>query len=502
LATDLKHPFKLPWKRESKKKRRRIGIKWNLFLSFLAFSGVLLVLLWMFQTVFLDSFYRSIKTSSIQHSAQTIANNIDHTELDTLVSRIAQENDINIRIISEDLTEIASAEVAPSSIINMMPINELWQYYAKAAAANGSIFEHFDLKAFKDDRYDDKHFTGQVPAKDKGMLDTIIFARTVTLTDGTRAVILLNTTLTPITATVDTLRIQLLYITGILVVLSLLLALLMSRRVARPIIQINDTSKRMAKGDYGAHFTASGYKEIAELADTLNHTVLELGRVENLRRELIANISHDLRTPLTMISGYAEVMRDLPGENSPENVQVIIDESRRLTSLVNDILDLSKLQSGTQVLNLETYNLTDSIRSILQRYTKLTEQEGLKLVLEADQPAIVRADHVRVGQVLYNLINNAINYTGDDKLVRVRQTISGQTVRIEIIDSGEGIAPDQLAHIWDRYYKVDKVHKRAAIGNGLGLSIVKGILDLHKSRYGVESTVGQGSTFWFELPLA
>lgn len=482
--------------------RHHLGIKWNLFISFLAFSIVLLILLWLFQTVFLDSFYQAIKSRSIVHTADTLATNIDHEELSTLVSRIAQDDDICIRIIDADGQEMASADIGQACIIHRMPTSELWRYHTLAASNGGSYLEHFDRNAFKNDRYDDQHFTGTVPSKDPGMLDTIIYARTVKLADDTQAVILLNTILTPVTSTVETLRVQLVYMTGILVFLSLVLALVMSRRVARPIIQINDTSKKMAKGDYGVTFRASGYKEIAELAETLNHTVQELGRVEGLRRELLANISHDLRTPLTMISGYAEVMRDLPGENSPENVQVIIDESRRLTNLVNDLLDMSKIQAGTQAMRFETYDLAESVQTILQRYTKLTEQEGLDLAFTSDGAALVQADEARIEQVLYNLINNAINYTGDNRKVRVCLTQRDGRVLVEIIDWGDGIAPDQLPHIWDRYYKVDKVHKRAVIGNGLGLSIVKSILDAHHAAYGVNSTVGKGSTFWFSLPLA
>ena len=302
--------------------------------------------------------------------------------------------------------------------------------------------------------------------------------------------------------TVATLRVQLIYVSLILIILSLALALLLSRRIARPIININERSKEMAKGDYNVHFTASDYREVSELADTLNHTASELSRVETLRRELIANISHDLRTPLTMIRGYAEVMRDLPGENSPENVQVIIDESNRLASLVNHILDLSKLQSGTQQLSLTEYDLTESVRGIVDRVDKMTEADGYHITFTADHPARVYADAARIEQVIYNLLTNAVHYTGADHQVIVSQTIANGQVRITVQDSGEGISPELLPHIWDRYYKGDKVHRRTVMGTGLGLSIVKNILELHKARYGVDSVQGQGSNFWFELPVA
>lgn len=202
-----------------------------------------------------------------------------------------------------------------------------------------------------------------------------------------------------------------------------------------------------------------------------------------------------------MITGYGEVMRDLPGENTPENVQIIIDEAKRLTTLVNDILDISQLQSGTRKINVETFNITESIRGILERYNKLIEQEGYRIYFKSDKDIWVNADPIKISQVIYNLINNAITYTGSDKTVAIIQSSTPKGVKIEISDTGEGISEEMLPLIWDRYYKVDKAHKRAAIGTGLGLSIVKTILDMHGAKYGVESTLGKGSTFWFELTI-
>lgn len=153
------------------------------------------------------------------------------------------------------------------------------------------------------------------------------------------------------------------------------------------------------------------------------------------------------------------------------------------------------------VKNAEVYNLTQSIQSVFERYNKLKEQDGYTIEFEFDREAQVEADEYKIFQVIYNLINNAINYTGKNKTVWVRQKVIGEKVRIEVTDSGEGIAPEALPYVWERYYKVDKTHKRAVMGTGLGLSIVKNILELHNADYGVESEVGQGSTFWFELEI-
>lgn len=508
----MKHKSPADTGRQRPSRRRPIGIKWTLFLSFLVFSGIMLMLLWMFQVVFMDSFYRAIKTNTIKSTAETITRNVNHAELDTLLDKIANDRDINILIIRSDGEIVGSAQALSGSMIHHLPLSMLMKYFDQAEENGGAYLEKFNWDTFDTiasvndtDKavvpYDDNNFDGPVPRKNDGTQDAMIFARTVKLEDGFEAVILLNAMLTPVTATVDTLRVQLVFITAILVILSLGLALLQSRRISGPIIRINRKAHELAQGNYAVKFDPSGYREIAELAETLNHAAHELNQVEALRRELIANISHDLRTPLTMISGYAEVMRDLPGENTPENIDVILEEARHLTTLVNDLLDLSKLQAGVQTMDLQVFNLTAAIDQILHRYNKLTGQEGCTIHFEADRQIWVEADKTSLGQVIYNLVNNAIHYTGSDRTVLVRQVVHDNLVRIEVKDSGEGIPADQLPYIWERYYKVDKVHKRASVGNGLGLSIVKGVLTRHKAGFGVESTLGHGSLFWFELPI-
>lgn len=317
--------------------------------------------------------------------------------------------------------------------------------------------------------------------------------------NGEECMILVDSRLTPVDATVNTLRFELIVISVVLLLLALGLAYLISRAVSKPIISINESAKQLAKGNYDAVFNYGGYREINELSDTLNYTSKELAKTEQYQQELIANVSHDLRTPLTMITAYSEVMRDLPGENTPENVQVIIEEAKRLTNLVNDMLDISKLQKGKLEKEAKIYNLTESINRIMERYGKLKTQDGYDIRFEYDTDVFVEADEFKIYQVLYNLINNAINYTGEDKKVTVKQIIKENIVRIEITDTGDGIPKDELSNVWQRYYKASSSHKRAVKGTGLGLSIVRKILKLHEAEFGVESEEGKGSIFWFEL---
>jgi signal transduction histidine kinase len=314
-------------------------------------------------------------------------------------------------------------------------------------------------------------------------------------------VILLDAELTPMSATIQTLQTQFLWIAGVLLVGIFILAFVLSNVISSPIVRMNESAQRLAQGEYDVRFRGDGYREARQLAATLSYASQELSKVDRLQKELIANISHDLRTQLTMITGYSEVMRDIPGENTPENVQVIIDEATHLSALVNDLLDLSRIQSGVRQMEPESFDLTEMVRQTLLRYDKLTHHEGYVILFDASESVSVHADRGMILQVLYNLINNAVNYCGEDKTVCVKQLRLQDKVRICVIDHGEGIPPDRIEQIWDRYYKIDRVHRRAMVGTGLGLSIVKGILEQHGSEYGVESKPGEGSTFWFDLPV-
>ena len=233
----------------------------------------------------------------------------------------------------------------------------------------------------------------------------------------------------------------------------------------------------------------------------MNTAATELSKVDRLRRELIANISHDLRTPLAFIYSYAEMMHDFPDEVTPEQSQIIMDETKRLTSLVNDMLDISLLEAGVAKLNRTHYNLTESLRNTVNRMNELTKNEGYRIEFEYGEEIALLADEVKITQVFYNLLLNAITHSGDDKTILVRQSVQDRAVKIEVIDHGEGISPGDLPYIWDRYYKVDKKHRRPIMGTGLGLSIVKKVIEMHHGQYGVISEEGKGSIFWFQLEL-
>ena len=450
----------------------------------------MLALLWLFQIVLLNDFYKYIKINQLKTYANYVSTNIDNITFDSKFNDTLADKDICMLIFSENGQLKYSSDILKNCVIHRMPHSMGFELAKKMESENTNFLEqnYDNIRNY----IDPINLSNFKPGN-------ILNVTKVTDSNNNTFYIMLNSNMFPVASTVSTLRLQLIIITIIMLILSFILSIRVSKVVSDPIIDLNKNAKQLATGDYSTKFNNDGYSEIVELSNTLNYTTEELSKVENLRRELISNISHDLRTPLTMITGYGEVMRDLPGENTPENIQIIIDEAKRLTSLVNNVLDISKYQSGTQVLTPEKFNLTELLGEIKLRYDKLTEKDGYNIIFEKDEDVFVSADKIRITQVIYNLLNNAITYTGEDKKIIIRQTVADDKVKVEIIDSGEGIAKENIPYIWDRYFKVKETHKRAQIGTGLGLSIVKEILKLHNAEYGVESELNKGSDFWFTL---
>jgi len=196
------------------------------------------------------------------------------------------------------------------------------------------------------------------------------------------------------------------------------------------------------------------------------------------------------------------MIRDISGDNPAKrnaHLAVIIDEADRLNLLVEDILELSRVQSGGAPLEISGFNLKDLISGILQSYKLLCEQGGYRIALSAEGDLTVSADRAKIGQVVTNLLNNAVKYCGDDKFISISVKKAGARVRCEIEDHGMGIPQSEVEQIWERYYKASTNHIRSTAGTGLGLAITKEILTLHGADYGVNSEYGSGSTFWFEL---
>ena len=433
------------------------------------FSITILLFLWFSQLIFLRVFYERYQLKKIDY----IASAISKEELNELnLESIAFENNICIEYYNNKESIIYNGRISGCILMSSSKVVNSYKNALKNGRGKINV-----LELITPDN------------KTKSVLYSI------TLDNG---YIFLNSPLEDLNSTTMALRGQLIYITFLVIFLAILISYFVSKRITNPIINITNKAKRIGKEQI--YFSNSGIRELDELSDTLNYAQEELITIENLRRDLMANVSHDLKTPLTMIKAYAELIKDISYKDKKkreEHLDIIVKETDRLTTLVNDILDLSTLQANAEILKIEEFDLAKEIKEITKRYK--TIREDYKINIEIMRRMLVRADKNKISQVIYNLINNAINYTGIDKTITVRATSKKKSYLIEIIDTGKGIKEDELVYIWDKYYKSDKNHKRNVVGTGLGLSIVKTILERHGFIYGVHSVVGNGSTFYFEI---
>lgn len=461
-----------------------IGMK--LWLYFILFAAALLSALWLMQVVFLQSFYEGMKTREIEQVAEKLGAAYGQPDFDTVLERTAFANSILVFVIDDGGNILASTdEHGPGKRPKKDSRDEFFRPLP-------DDYEQFTEKLSQSESGSVSYTAEKQNFRGKSLVCGVALPE---------AALYISTPLDPVDSTTSILRTQLVYVTLAALVLSFVLAFFISRRFARPIASLTGQAKKLAEGEFPEAFDKGFCSELDGLSDTLTFASSELSKVENLRRELIANISHDLRTPLTMIKAYTEMIRDISGDNKEKrtaHLGVIAVETERLTKLVNDILALSSIQSGGETLARDNVNLSELAKKILSRFDPIFAHEGyaFKTAIEPDQ--YVSADRQKIEQVFYNLIGNAMNYIGEDKLIAVNVRDLGGWTRVEIADHGDGISEDELAHIWDRYYRAS-THRRGQTGAGLGLSIVKGILELHGARFGVESHAGQGSSFWFEL---
>lgn len=275
---------------------------------------------------------------------------------------------------------------------------------------------------------------------------------------------------------------------------------LFSEWFTKPLRQLSSAARQMAMGNYAVQVDTRRSDELGDLAQDFNHMATEVQRSSQMQRDLLANVSHDLRTPLTLIKGYAETVRDLTGDDDAkrtEQCNIIVDETDRLSTLVNSVMELSKVQSGAEKPSLVDFDMSELCFEVAGRYDALCDKNHWHLDLQADDACPVSADPAMMERVLHNLLGNAFHHIGSDGVVVLRAIPQQRGCRIEVEDHGPGIPPEDLPYLFDRYYRARQDSGRS--GTGLGLSITKAILQQHGFAFGVNSAVGQGSTFWFEM---
>ncbi len=492
------------------RKQGKMRIRTMLIVIFTALTAGALVLLLLFQGLFWDDFYRSIKIADAKKAVQDVKLSLLEDDPMTAAHYWNTTEQIDIYIFTEQ-GKVLLTDHHHIDATGPVSAGELQAAYKTALDGDGTFFLHKQTKVNKRRIPDDAATSPAPPPKpskpDSQMKvnESAMYGELVYENDNQAPnMVLAVTNITPVDATTRTLAVQLLMASAVIVGFSVLVAFLLAKYLASPIEALNRAAKGLADGTYCSPKKRAGYLEAVQLQETMDQVDVDLQKSEQLRQELIANVSHDLRTPLTMIRGYSEAIRDLPDEDHTENIQVVIDEANRLSELVNDLLDLSKLQSGVLVLDRVPLNLTEFVRETVDRLSRMVEFDDYHLSFDAEEDVWVQADAMRLSRVVYNLITNAIYYSGDDHCVEIRQLVSKETVRLSFIDHGKGISAEELDNIWKRYYRVRSgtdAHANAHGNSGLGLSIVQTLISLHGGSCGVDSELGAGSEFWIELPL-
>ena len=441
------------------------------------------LLLWVFQVLFLQKFYDSMKTKDVMRLSDQLIELYQSGDYMDQFWESAVNNGLCIQVLNRAtmLSEFPYCATGRDCFIHGFN-NHAREFAMKARDSEDGVYS---VKLPN-------------PTSDT---ETLIYARVIGMKSMPEGYLILNAPLAPVGATVSIIRRQLVIITVILVLIGFILSMIVSDRLAKPIVRVTKDAEQLAHGRYDIQFNGNGYDEAERLAETLTYASKEINRVDTMQRDLIANASHDLRTPLTMLKAYAEMIRDLSGDNPvkrAEHLQVIIEETDRLTALVNDILDLSKLENGKLKLDRTTFDMEQRLIDITDRYRGLSEVSGYTFELDTDGPAEVCCDAGKIEQVICNLMNNAMNYTGEDKKIFVKMAHTDEGIRISVRDTGQGMDQETISRIFDKYYRSEN-YKREVRGTGLGLSIVKAILRLHDYAFGVDSTVGVGSVFWFVI---
>ncbi|MDR2525406.1 MAG: HAMP domain-containing histidine kinase [Oscillospiraceae bacterium] len=475
------------------------------------FSAFILLILWLLQFALFTPFYETMQLDEIRRAGRAIAKEYESAEQKTQALQKIWQSAFrrNLRVMLLDGASNVvlnfdgfGSPFEPGGGRGRMDEPELLLEFAESGSTESTCISRTDTNAGKQSS---DYGEGDV------MRRAVYLARLQPSASGGDRYLYVASPIPAQDSTVRVLMTQFVIITFILLVLSSFAAILLSRRIARPILALKDAATNLAKGGFRAPAQKNGYSEIDALSQELVHTTEELAKTERYQKELVANVSHDLKTPLTIVRFYAELLRDISGAN-PErrtaHCEKIISETEKLTGMVNEMLELSRLEQAAADARHSPLHLSGLLRETAGRFTALSESEGYLFESDIAPHVFVCGQEALLGRVIYNLIANAVNHTGEDKRVLLRlltvQNENGANppkARVEISDTGNGIPPEELEHIWERYYKSSQPHRRGIIGTGLGLSIVRDALERHCALYGVTSVPGQGSTFWFEIPV-
>ncbi len=476
------------------------------------FTVIVFTLLWLLQTVFLQNFYTKMVIRNVQKAALNIKKNKNSDDLENLIFQTATNNSLLIYLTDKngDILFNADEHSNNNSSTRKQPQNELshqnenpylnstklmsWQIGAYRNLPKG--FDTFlsDLNSSKEKEI------SYIENENKSFIYGTILEQ-CHYANNQDVVLYITTRIEAVGGTVKIIQTQLIWCTIVSIILSLLIALLFSKQFSNPIQTLTKDASVLAQGTFNLKFSKGFCLELDQLSEALQKTSTDLQKLESSRRELLANISHDLRTPLTMIKGYAEMLREFSWsdkEKREEDLGIIIKEADRLSDLVNDILDYSSIQNSSSGFEKIKFNMSEAVKFVTGQFLPLVTERGIYIEESIQSELYATGDEKQLKRVIYNFIDNAISHSELSKKITVKLEQVGNKIYFEVKDYGKGIPLEMQDSIWDKYFTA-RQQRASGTHSGLGLAISKEILTKSNARFGVKSQENKGSTFWFEL---
>lgn len=479
-------------------KRRTRSFRFKLWMYFVLFTALIFTVLWLLQTVFLQSFYNAMLIGNTRSAAEKIVAAAGDNSVDALVDELAHHNSMLVFITDEN------GEILYTS-------DEFKGIHAKRRGMEDETPRRVELKRedvyrMLPDGYEDflsklREGGGVTELQTDGLY--IYGAYVDYYNYSGKAVLYVGTTIDTVGPSVSIISVQLVWVTVLSLISGFVMSWFIARRFANPVSRLSEKAKHLGQKDYSGDFKKGFCSELDELSTTLDDTNTQLNRSRDFQMELLANVSHDLRTPVTMIKGYAEMIRDISWEDEQQcqkDLAVVIKEADRLTALVNEIMEYSELQTDTVRVDLVPVDLSRLVRKSADSFATLYKPEGILLEQEVEDGVTVSGSSSRLERALFNLMDNAFRHTGSDKRICVSLSVKDGKARLKVTDFGQGIDEADLPHIWDRYY-TSRQRKGKGV-SGLGLAIVRQVTQMHHGTCDVSTRQGKGSTFEICLPLA
>ncbi len=479
---------------------------------FILFAAIILSLLWILQTVFLQGFYDRMMIRNIRAAGEQIAENSREDDLADVIDRLSIEDTLLVYITDEDGNVFYNSDsYSPYFRQKYRPginIGKGTGIYRNVPGRRPDDDDEFEFDTFRrlPDHYE--RFLSAMKASPTGTVGYIdekyyIYGTRLTTDDNDPVFLYVSGQLGAVGAAASIIRVQLLWVTLLSLVIAFVIAWLIARRFSGPVNQLSVQAKMLSEEKYEDRFSKGFCKELDDLNDSLSESAEKLSEARNYQKELLANVSHDLRTPLTMIRGYAEMVRDISWEDENQrnaDTGIIIKEADRLTALVNEILEYSRLQEKDQSRSFQGVDLGSLTKKVTDRFEPLFKEEGGTIERRIEDGCLVMGDEDLLERAVYNLIDNALRHTGENDK-RITITVhSDENVRLDVRDYGAGIDPSELPHIWEKYYTNRQRGNKGV--SGLGLAIVKQTVSLHNGEVFAENHPGSGCVFSMILPKA